>query len=316
MLWTDGVQPAGMDLFQLEAFVTVVREGSFSKAAQVLYRTQPAVSQIIQRLEDEIGQRLFDRSSRRGVLTDAGHVLLEHAERLINFRGQALAALEDVRQLRRGQLVIASNELTCLYLLPLLHEYHQQYPAIRLSIRRGLASRIPAEIRDYGADLGVVTYQPADEDLESVVVYHDQLAFVVPRSHRFVKRRQVSIKDLGGERFVAHYVSSPYRARVVETFRKRRVTLQMPVEMPTIDAIKKFVAEGHGVALLPAIAVQGELDRGDLVRVLVPELAFERPVRLIYRKGGAMSQAAEAFLSVVEAQATRRRGRYAFTREQ
>ena len=305
-----------MDLFQLEAFVTVVREGSFSKAAQVLYRTQPAVSQIIQRLEDEIGQRLFDRSSRRGVLTDAGHVLLEHAERLINFRGQALAALEDVRHARRGQLVIASNELTCLYLLPLLHDYHQQYPAIRLSIRRGLASRIPAEIRDYGADLGVVTYQPADEDLESVVVYHDQLAFVVPRSHRFVKRRQVSIKDLGGERFVAHYVSSPYRARVVETFRKRRVTLQMPVEMPTIDAIKKFVAEGHGVALLPAIAVQGELDRGELVRVLVPELAFERPVRLIYRKGGAMSQAAAAFLTVVEAQATRRRGRYAFTREQ
>ena len=308
--------PVDMDLFQLEAFVTVVREGSFSKAAQVLYRTQPAVSQIIQRLEDEIGQRLFDRSSRRGVLTDAGHVLLEHAERLINFRGQALAALEDVRHARRGQLVIASNELTCLYLLPLLHDYHQQYPAIRLSIRRGLASRIPAEIRDYGADLGVVTYQPADEDLESVVVYHDQLAFVVPRSHRFVKRRQVSIKDLGGERFVAHYVSSPYRARVVETFRKRRVTLQMPVEMPTIDAIKKFVAEGHGVALLPAIAVQGELDRGELVRVLVPELAFERPVRLIYRKGGAMSQAAAAFLTVVEAQATRRRGRYAFTREQ
>ena len=182
--------------------------------------------------------------------------------------------------------------------------------------RRGLASRIPAEIRDYGADLGVVTYQPADDDLESVVVYHDQLAFVVPRSHRFVKRRQVSIKDLGGERFVAHHVASPYRARVVETFRKRRVTLQMPVEMPTIDAIKKFVAEGHGVALLPAIAVQGELDRGDLVRVRVPELAFERPVRLIYRKGATMSQAAEAFLSVAESQATRRRGRYAFTREQ
>ena len=305
-----------MDLFQLEAFVTVVREGSFSKAAQVLFRTQPAVSQIIQRLEEEIGQKLFDRSSRRGVLTDAGQVLLEHAERLINFRGQALAALEDVRQLRRGQLVIAANELTCLYLLPLLDEYHQLYPAIRLSIRRGLASRIPSDVRDYGADLGVVTYQPADEDLESVVVYHDQLAFVVPRTHRFVKRRQVSIKDLGGEHFIAHHVSSPYRARVVETFRKRRVTLQMPVEMPTIDAIKKFVAEGHGVALLPAIAVQGELDRGDLVRVRVPELAFERPVRLIYRKGGTISQAAETFLSVAEAQATRRRGRYAFTREQ
>lgn len=304
-----------MDLYQLEAFVTVVREGSFSKAAKALYRTQPAVSQIIQRLENEIGQSLFDRSSRRGVLTDAGQVLLEHAERLINFKGQALAALEDVRHLRRGQLVIATNELTCLYLLPLLEEYHRLYPAVRLSIRRGLASRIPTDVRDYGADLGVVTYQPADADLESVVVYHDQLAFVVPRGHPFVKRRQVRIKDLGGERFVAHHVASPYRARVVETFRRRRVTLQMPVEMPTIDAIKKFVAEGHGVALLPAVAVQAELERGELIRVRVPELAFERPVRLVYRRAGSLSHAATAFLSVVEAHAAKRRGRHVFTRE-
>jgi len=304
-----------MDLFQLEAFVTVVREGSFSKAATALYRTQPAVSQIIRRLEDEIGQSLFDRSSRRGVLTDAGQVLLEHAERLMNFKEQALAAVADVRHLRRGQLVIAANELTCLYLLPLLHEYRRLHPEVRLSIRRSLASRIPAEVRDYGADLGVVTYQPADTDLESVVVYHDQLAFVVPRGHRFTKRREVSIKDLGAEAFVAHHVSSPYRAKVVETFRKRRVTLQMPVEMPTIDAIKKFVAAGNGVALLPAIAVEGELARGELVRVRVPELAFERPVRLIYRRGGSVSHAASAFLSVAETHAARRRGRYAFTRE-
>jgi DNA-binding transcriptional LysR family regulator len=304
-----------MDLFQLEAFVTIVREGSFSKAAKALYRTQPAVSQIIRRLENEVGQQLFDRSSRRGVLTDAGHVLLEHAERLINFKGQALAALDDVRHLRRGQLVIATNELTCLYLLPLLHEYRRQHAAVRLSIRRGLASRIPAEVRDYGADLGVVTYQPTDADLQSIVVYRDQLAFVVPKKHRFTKRRQVSIKDLGAEPFIAHHVSSPYRARVMDTFRKRRVTLQMPVEMPTIEAIKKFVAAGHGVALLPAIAVEEELARGELVRVLVPELAFERPVRLVYRKGGTLSHAAAAFLTIVEAHAARTRGPYAFTRE-
>lgn len=304
-----------MDLFELEAFVTVVREGSFSKAAKTLLRTQPAVSQIIRRLEDEVGQPLFDRSSRRGVLTDAGEVLFEHAERLMNFKQQALAALDDVRQIRRGHLVIAANELTCLYLLPVLHEYRQLYPAVRVSVRRGQASRIPADVRDYGADLGVVTYQPDDGDLQSVVMYRDELAFVVPQGHPFTTRRQVSIKDLGREPFVAHHVSSPYRARVVETFRKRRVTLQMPVEMPTIDAIKKFVAAGNGVALLPAIAVEGELHRGELVRVHVPELAFERPVRLVFRRQGTRSHAAAAFLAVVEAHAAKRRGRYAFTRE-
>jgi DNA-binding transcriptional LysR family regulator len=304
-----------MDLFELEAFVAVVREGSFSKAAATLFRTQPAVSQIVRRLEDEVGQPLIDRSSRRGVLTDAGQVLFEHAERLMNFRQQALAALDDVKQVRRGQLVIAANELTCLYLLPVLHEFRRLYPAVRLSVRRGQASRIPADVRDYGADLGVVTYHPQDAALESVVVYRDELAFVVPPGHPFTTRREVRIKDLGGESFVAHHVSSPYRARVVETFQRRRVALQMPVEMPTIDAIKKFVAAGNGVALLPVVAVEGELARGELRRVRVPELAFERPVRLVYRKAGTPSHAAAAFLAVAEAHAVKRRGRYAFARE-
>lgn len=304
-----------MDLFELEAFVTVVREGGFSKAAKALYRTQPAVSQIIRRLEDEIGQPLFDRSSRRGVLTDAGKVLLEHAERLLNFRAQAITAVADVRHLRSGQLLIATNELTCLYVLPLLHDFRRLFPAVRVSVRRALGSRIPAEVRDYAADLGVVTYLPADGDLASVVIYRDQLAFVVPKGHRFTRSREAGIKDLGAEAFVAHHVSSPYRARVVETFRKRRVTLQMPIEMPTIDAIKRFVAAGHGVALLPAIAVQSELARGELVRVTVRELAFERPVRLIWRKAGSMSHAATAFLDVAEAHAATSRGPYAFHRE-
>jgi DNA-binding transcriptional LysR family regulator len=304
-----------MDLFELQAFVTVVREGSFSKAAKALYRTQPAVSQIIQRLEDEIGHPLFDRSSRRGVLTDAGQVLLGHAERLLNLKDQALAAVNDVRHLRSGHLIIATNELTCLYLLPLLHEFRRRHASVRLSIRRGLASRIPTDVRDYGADLGVVTYRPSDTDLASVVVYRDQLAFVVPRNHRFTRRREVTIRDLGDESFVAHHVSSPYRAKVLETFQKRRVTLQMPIEMPTIDAIKKFVAAGHGVALLPGIAVEGEVARGELVRVRVPELAFERPVRVIWRKNGSLSHAATAFLDVAEAHAAKSRGAYAFVRE-
>lgn len=304
-----------MELFQLEAFVRVAREGSFSKAARALFRTQPAVSQIIRRLEDEVGQPLFDRSSRRGVLTDAGRVLLEHAERLLNFKEQAVAALGDLQHLRTGRLVIATNELTCLYLLPLLHEFRRRHPDVRLSVHRGLASRIPADVQDFAAELGVVTYQPTDAGIASVVVYRDQLAFVVPRGHRFTRRREVRIRDLGGEAFIAHHVASPYRARVVETFRRRKVTLQMPVEMPTIDAIKRFVAAGHGVALLPGIAVQSEVERGELVRVHVPELAFERPVRLIWRKEGVLSHAASAFLTVAEAHAARSSGPFAFSRE-
>jgi len=305
-----------MELSQLEAFLAVVREGSFSAAAKALYRTQPAISQTIKRLEDEIGHPLFDRASRRGLLTDAGRVLAVHAERLLNFRQQAMAALDDVRQLKAGRLTIAANELTCLYLLPLLHEFRRLYPEVHVTVQRALASRIPSQVMDFGADMGVVTFQPDLGLLTSIVVYRDELAFVVPPSHAYARRAKVSIEELAGESFVAHHVSSPYRHKVIETFQDRRVTLLMPVEMPTIDAIKKFVAMGNGVALLPAISIEAELAREELVRVRVPDLDFERKLRLVYRREATLSHASQAFLAVVEAQAALRKGRFSFAAEQ
>ncbi len=304
-----------MELAQLEAFMAVIREGSFSAAAKALYRTQPAISQTIKKLEDEVGRPLFDRASRRGLLTDAGRVLAVHAERLLNFRQQALSALDDVRQLRSGRLTLAANELTCLYLLPLLHEFRRLYPSVHVTVQRALASRIPGQILDYGADLGIVTFRPDLELLTSIVVYRDELAFVVPPGHQYANRARVTIEELGGESFVAHHVASPYRNRVIETFQDKRIQLQMPMELPTIDAIKKFVAMGNGVALLPAIAVEGEIARKELVRVKVPDLAFERKLRLVYRREATLSHAAQAFLAVIEAQTAVRKGRFAFMTE-
>jgi DNA-binding transcriptional LysR family regulator len=304
-----------MELAQLEAFLAVVREGSFSAAAKALYRTQPAISQTIKRLEDEVGHPLFDRSSRRGLLTDAGRVLAVHAERLLNFRQQAMTALDDVRQLRAGRLTIAANELTCLFLLPLLHEYRRLYPDVHVTVQRQLASRIPGQVLDFGADLGIVTFRPDLGLLTSVVVYRDELAFVVPPEHPYAKREAVTIEELGRESFVAHHVSSPYRHKVIATFQDRRVELRMPVEMPTIDAIKKFVAMGNGVALLPALAVESEVSRGELVRVRVPDLDFERELRLVQRREATQSHAAQGFLAVVETHAAMRKGRFSFVSE-
>lgn len=304
-----------MDIHQLETFLAVVEEGSFSGAAKALGRTQPAVSQVIGRLEDELGQRLFERPARRGGMTDAGKALVAYAQRLITVREQARVALEDVRALRAGRLAIAANELTCLYLLPVLDQFRRLYPGVSVTVQRSLASRVPGSVLDYAVDLGVTTYRPAEPGLRAIVVYRDQLVFVVPPSHPLARRSEVSITMLGSESFVAHHVASPFRDRVVDAFRTHRVTLQMPVEMPTIDAIKRFVAMGHGVALLPGISVEDELRRGELVRVPVPELAMERPLRLVLRREGEPSHAVQAFLSVVEHHAMTAQGAYSFVNE-
>lgn len=304
-----------LDLFQLETFLAVANEGSFSRAAQKLFRTQPAISQTIRRLEQEIGEALFDRSSRDGSLTDAGRVLYDYAEKLLNTRTEALGAIESLRQLERGKLAVAANEFTCIYLLPLLNEFRRLHPMVHVCVQRSLASRVPGEVLNRNAEMGIVTFRPETPELKSIIVYRDELAFVVPPKHPFAHSKQVHIRQLGAEMFVAHNVPSPYRAKVLETFSKKNVPLNMDVELPSIEAIKKFVASGNGVALLPRITVEEEIARGDLVHVAVPELRFERKLRIVHRRNVALSHAAQAFLAIADAFARNSSGRFAFQTE-
>ena len=211
-----------MDLAQLEVFLAVAREGRFSRAAEKLYRTQSAVSQSIRKLEDELGEPLFDRSSRDGALTDAGHVLREYAERLLNLRGDAQEALVELRELQKGKLAIAANEFTALYLLPVLAEFRRLHPMIRITVRRSLGSHIPDDVLRHSTELGVLTYDPQEPQLCSAVVYLDELIFVVPPSHPLAAAHQVSIRQLGAESFVAHNVASPYREKVIQAFKRHK----------------------------------------------------------------------------------------------
>jgi DNA-binding transcriptional LysR family regulator len=304
-----------MDLGQLEVFVTVAREGRFSRAAEKLFRTQSAVSQTIHKLEEEIGEPLLDRSSRDGVLTDAGRVLFEYAERLLNLRNDAQGALVELRELHQGKLAIAANEFTALYLLPVLAEFRRLHPMIKITVQRSLGSHIPDDVVRHNSELGVLTYDPQDPQLCSTVVYLDELIFVVPPRHPLATSHQVSIRQLGAESFVAHIVSSPYREKVIQAFKRHKTPLHMDIELPTLQAIKRFVAMGNGVALVPEISVESELARGELVRIPVKELRLHRKLRLIYRKSASLSHAARAFLKVAEAIALERRGRYRFQRE-
>jgi DNA-binding transcriptional LysR family regulator len=301
-----------MDLFQLETFLAVAREGSFSRAAGKLFRTQPAISQAIRKLETEIGEPLFDRSSRSGKLTDAGHLLQEYAQKLVNLRSEAHVALKELRELHKGKLAIAANEFTCLYLLEPLEEFRRLYPMVKVTVQRSLASRMSDYVLKHGAELGVLSFNPDEPLLRSIVVYRDELAFVVHPRHPLASSKKVSIRQLGAESFVAHNVASPHREKVLQAFKQHKTPLNMDVELPTIEAIKRFVSAGSGVALVPGICVEAEIARGELVRIPVTDLRIERKLRLVYRKNASLSHAARAFLTVAEAMATTHKGRFFF----
>jgi DNA-binding transcriptional LysR family regulator len=234
---------------------------------------------------------------------------------MLNLRSDAREALLELKEVKKGKLAIAANEFTALYLLPVLAEFRRLHPMIRITVNRSLGSQMPDEVMRHNSELGILTYDPAESQLCSIVVYRDELIFVVPANHPLAGSTQVSIRQLGTESFVAHNVASPYREKVIAAFRMHKTPLHMDMELPTLEAIKRFVAMGNGVALLPYLSVDREVANGDLVRIPVRELRLHRELRIIYRRSATLSHAAGAFLKVVEEMARLQRGSYRFQRE-
>ena len=304
-----------MDLHQLETFLAVFEEKGFSRAAIRMRRTQPAVSHAIRKLEDEIGEPLFERASRDGTPTATGKLLRGYAERLLRLRAETVTALEELRSLERGRLTIAANEYTCLWLLPVLDAFRHNYPHIGVTVQRSLASQIPDQLIEHAVEFGMLSFNPDDARLHAMAVYTDSVVFVVDPKHPLAKQKQVSIRQLGTQNFIAHTVASPLRERVIETFARYQTPLNMGVELPSLEAIKRFVARGNGVALVPGLTVQAELARGELVQVAVPELKIARRLWLVHRALTTRSHAGLAFLEIVRALGADRGHPFAFRTE-
>jgi len=287
-----------MDINQLEVLAAVAREKSFSRAAEVLNRTQPAVSQAIRRLEQDVGEKLFDRSSKDGTLTFAGEVLLDHARQMLNLRQSAVNAIREMRDLQHGKITISANEHTVFYLLPLIREFRQLHPLIKIEVQRGVASRIPKEITAREVELGVISFEPSDPSLVSIPVLTDELTLIVGPTHPFAARSVVSVRELGTETFIAHNAPSPYRQKVLETFDKHKTRLHIAVELPSLEAIKRLVQLGVGVALVPKLTAQSEIANGQLKGIGVKEMKLERKLNIVYRKRSELSYAAKAFVKL------------------
>jgi len=151
--------------------------------------------------------------------------------------------------------------------------------------------------------------------VRSVVVYRDELELVVNPKHPLAGAGEVSIRQLGAQNFIAHNIPSPQRQKVIDTFKRHKTPLRMGVELPSLEAIKRFVEMGNGVALVPGLSVRAELASGALVRVRVKELQLERRLRLVYRRQASLSHVAVAFLKVVEAYAAAHGDPYCFQPE-
>src|ERR671919_57352 len=288
-----------MDLTSLRVFLAVAHERSFSRAAAKVHRTQPAVSQAVRRLELELGEQLFDRSSKNGTLTEAGRMLENYGQRLVRLAEETESAVRDLRDLRRGRVLIGANEAAVHTLLPLIVRFRGQFPEIAIDVRRVPARQIAVEVQQGSLDFGALTFHPAEEGLLEIPIGSDELVLLVWPLHPLAKRRQVTMEEVAREAIVAHNDPSPARERVLRLPEQHHITLKMVIALPSLDGIKRAVELKLGVALLPRRCAITEIASGRLVAIPVAGVSRRRQVMLVCRRAHR-SHAADAFLEVAQ----------------
>ena len=298
-----------MELNELEVFQAVAAEHSFSRAATRLHRTQPAVSQTIRRLELGLGERLFDRSSKGGRLTEAGTILLDYAQRLTRLKDEAENAVRELQELRHGRVTIGVNEAAVHTLLPIVMQFREAHPSAQVEMRRVHSRQIPSEVLNRSLDFGFVTFEPAERGLLSVRLGIDELVMLAHPKHPLAGRRQVTMEEFGRQTVIAHNDPSPRRDRVLRLFEQKHAPINIQMSLPSLDGIKRAVEMNLGVALLPRRCALSEIARHQLAAVRVPQLRVPRTLRLLSRRTGESSHAASAFLKAAQAHVAKASGR-------
>lgn len=289
-----------MELAELRVFLKVAAERSFSRAAMKLHRTQPAVSQAVRRLEDSVGERLFDRATKDATLTEAGRLLRDYADRLLRLSEEAEHAVKELRDLRRGRVLIGANEASVHAILPLIARFRDAHPLVHVDVRRVPARQIGAEVAQGTLDFGILTFQPGEPKLSTLVLGQDELVMLVHPTHPLAQSREVPLSEFGRHTVVAHNDPSHVRDRVLRLFERHHIPPNILISLPSLEGIKRAVGMKLGVALLPRRCAELEIARGELVALPVPEVRLRRQVRFVYRRGGERSHASAAFLGVVE----------------
>jgi DNA-binding transcriptional LysR family regulator len=289
-----------MDLLQLEHFLAVVDEGSFTRAAERVYRTQSAISQSIKKLEETVGAPLFARDAPELCLTPAGKLLSDYARRMVRVRDEAMRSLDDLRRLVAGSVSVAAHESAAVYLLPgPLKSYLRTHPEIKVGIYRSRLDEIPRQVLDREVDVGFVKDEPIFRELKCVQIHADQMVLIGSPAHPLAARPDLDIRDLAEEHFVLHHQCSTTTQRILQLFEQNGSRCKIAAELWSFENVKQFVREEVGFAIVPRICVRQELVDGALVEIPMPSLDWPRPTRMIYRDERYISDAARALIEIV-----------------
>ena len=290
-----------MDLGQIEAFVQVANHRSFSRAADALFLTQPSVTARIQALERDLSERLFERSGRGVRLTEVGACFLPHAERVLQALRGGRDAIEALRNLQSGSLILASATTVSTYILPgLLKTFRSRFPRVEVSVRTGRSEQVLEMLLADEAQIGLVraVHHP---DVESRALIEDEVLLIANADHELAHGGAISVDRLGEHPFIFFDRSSSYYSLAQGLFRQHGVVPRIQMELDSMEATKKMVEEGLGIAMLPRIALDRELLDGSLRAVELEDMPNpKREIAVINRRSRPLGPVAQAFIEIVQ----------------
>jgi DNA-binding transcriptional LysR family regulator len=287
-----------MDLDQLHTFLEIVRLKSFSKAAQTCYRTQPAISAQVRQLEQELNTTLFERLGTRIQLTVAGRIFAEYAEQILALRRRAQDAINELERVPRGELLIAANEATCIYVLPrVFAEFKKQFPNVQLLVDRSYGTRVVQAVLDNLADFGITQLPVQEKKLQVVKIHSDEIKLIVPARHKLASHDRIMPSDLLGEQVLLPKTGTT-RARLNAWLDTVLDELNVSMELDSTEMIKRFVLADLGVSFVAGSHCREEVASCKLAAIsLAPETMIRR-LGLIYRRDKSLSKAALGFIQV------------------
>lgn len=288
-----------MDLDQLHTFLEIVRLKSFSKAAQTCFRSQPAISAQVRQLEQELSTPLFERFGSRISLTTAGKIFSQYAAQILELRRQARDAINELERVPRGELVIAANEATCIYVLPqVFSEYTRQFPNVQLMVERAYGRRVAEAVMENLADFGITQLPLQERKLEVVKIHSDEIKLIVPPRHLLAAKESVTARDLLEHPLILPKYGTT-RARLNEWLEAVEDDLQVSMELDSTEMIKRFVVAGLGISFMAVSHCRDEIAARRLQAIPLAPEPMIRHLGLTYRKDKALSKAALGFIQVV-----------------
>lgn len=292
-----------MDLDQLHTFLEIVRLKSFSKAAQTCFRTQPAISAQVRQLEQELNTSLFERFGSRISLTTAGKILAGYAEQILELRRRAQDAIHELERAPRGELVIAANEATCMFVLPrVFSEFRRRFPNVQLLVERSYGARAVEAVLENQADFGVSQLPLQDRKLQAVQIFSDEIKLIVPAGHPLAGQKTATAAEAAAHTFILPKYGAT-RARLNAWLEMFEDSLHISMELDSTEMIKRFVMAGLGISFVAVSHAAEEFAAGRLYGLsLAPEPMLRR-IGLVYRKDKALSKAALGFIETVLAHA-------------